>query len=198
MNYKTGLQLMTTQANPHHLVLGELKDFLTGSIIPDTLDERYRQKIAEILVVKCGFKKEEISSNSVINVTAGEKRAKVKVDFLIRLNNRIVMLIKYSPGSLVTRQLSTVGLSRIIEPYQIPVAVITNGEDAHIIDGSSGKVTAEGLDNLPIKSTIENNFSDYTFPVIKQGLFEQASRIVYACEIDDACPCDSDNCVITT
>ena len=31
----------------HHLILGKLADFLTGDILDDTLDERYRQAIAE-------------------------------------------------------------------------------------------------------------------------------------------------------
>ena len=38
------------EKNPHHLVLGELSDFLTGEKRIDTLDERYLQKISKHLV----------------------------------------------------------------------------------------------------------------------------------------------------
>jgi hypothetical protein len=187
---------MEIQSNPHHLVLGELDDFLTGSILPDTLDERYRQKIAKKLVFNGGFKKTDIERNIVIEVMAGEKKSTVKVDFLISLQKKVIMLIKFSPGSLVTRRLSTLGLSRIIKPYQIPIAVITNGEDAEIIDGNSGKVIATGFDNLPDKKTIKKDIASFLFKPINLRVLDQASRIVHACEVDDACPCDSDVCII--
>ena len=185
---------MENQSNPHHLVLGQLKDFLSGSILTDTLDERYRQKIAKQLVNNGGFKKSEIISNFVLEISAGQRKAVIKVDFLIRFQNKIVTLIKYSPGSLVTRRLSTLGLSRIIKPYQIPIAVITNGEEAEIIDGKSGKVISSGLENLPDKKSIKKDMPFFVFKPIKKNIFDQASRIFYACEVDDACPCDSDIC----
>ena len=100
-------------------------------------------------------------------------------------------MIKYAPGSLVTRRLSTLALSRIIKSYQIPIVVVTNGEDAEILEGDSGNVTSTGLDNLPVK-----NIEKFSFKPIKKTMFDQASRIVYACEIDGACPCDSDVCII--
>ncbi len=34
---------MEEQPNPHHLVLGKLKCFLTSAVLTDTLDDRYRQ-----------------------------------------------------------------------------------------------------------------------------------------------------------
>ena len=57
------------------------------------------------------------------------------------------MVLKYGPGSLVTRRRAVLAVSRLIAPYQVPVAVITNGRDAEIIDGASGKVAASGLDS---------------------------------------------------
>ena len=43
--------------NGHHLILGELDDLITGETIKDTLDERYRQKIAGLLVNQKGYLK---------------------------------------------------------------------------------------------------------------------------------------------
>ncbi len=187
---------MKNQSNPHHLVLGELKDFLTDSVLTDTLDERYRQKIAKKLVLEGGFEKNEIENNITLEVVAGERRASITVDFLVKYQEKIISIIKYAPGSLVTRRLSTLALSRIIKPYQIPIAVVTNGEDAEILDGNSGKVVGTGLENLPDKEVIEESMASFWFKPIKKNTFDQASRIVYACEIDGACPCDSDVCTI--
>ena len=187
---------MKNQSNPHHLVLGKLKDFLTGSVLTDTLDERYRQKIAKKLIFDGKFEKNAIETNISLKVVAGQRKGVIKVDFLVKYQEKIIALIKYAPGSLVTRRLSTLALSRIIKPYQIPIVVVTNGEDAEIIDGDSGKVTLTGLDNLPVKKNVKENFSSFSFKLIKKKMYDQASRIAYACEINGACPCDSDICVI--
>ena len=187
---------MVKQSNPHHLVLGELKDFLTGLVLTDTLDERYRQKIVRKLVLDGGFEKKDVESNIQLEVAAGHRKASIKIDFLVKYRRKIIALIKYAPGSLVTRRLSTLAVSRIIKPYQIPIVVVTNGEDAEILDGDSGKVVSTGLDNLPSIKDVKNNIENFSFKPIKNIIFDQASRIAYACEIDGACPCDSDICII--
>jgi len=56
---------MNAISNPHHLVLGKLNDFLTGAEMTDTHDERYRQKIAEKLVLENGFDRADIEANSI-------------------------------------------------------------------------------------------------------------------------------------
>ncbi len=187
---------MEDLSNPHHLVLGELDDFLTGIRLPDTYDERYRQEIAKNIVISGQFKKQDVQANIPVAIEAGKRKAILKVDFLVKFNEKTVVLIKYAPGSLVTRRLSTLALSRIIEPYQIPIAIITNGEDAEIVDGASGKVIFNGLENLPRKEKIQADYPSFSFEPIKKSLFDQASRIAYACEIDGACPCDTDVCIV--
>ncbi len=185
---------MNKEANAHHLVLGTLKDFLSGQEIPDTHDERYRQKIAQKLVTQKGFDRQDIEANRVVHVTAGEKKAGIKADFCLSVQNRRMVMIKYAPGSLVTRRLSTLALSRVIDPDQIPIVVITNGEDAEIMDGNTGCVINTGLDNLPHKTWLEDNLQTFVCKKINPGLYDKASRIVYACEVDGACPCDTDIC----
>ena len=187
---------MEDQSNPHHLVLGKLNDFLTGAVMADTLDERYRQKIAQNLVIEGRFDKADIESNTTLEVVAGLKKAVMKIDFLVNFQGKTIVLIKFAPGSLVTRRLSTLALSRIIKPYQIPIVVITNGEDAEILEGDSGKVVSTGFKNLPDRKGIEKNIAFFSFKPIHKVLFEKASRIVYAFEIDGSCFCDSDICAI--
>jgi len=187
---------MENQSNPHHLILGELTDFLTGDVLADTLDERYRQNIAKNLVFVGGFNKADVLNNIKLEVVAGEKTAIVKIDFLVRYQGKIIALIKFAPGSLVTRRLSTLALSRLIKPYQVPFVAITNGEDAEILDGTSGKLMATGMENLPDKETIKKKMPSFLFGPIKKKIVDQASRIAYACEVDGACPCDTDVCSV--
>ena len=184
------------EENPHHLVMGELIDFLSGAVLPDTHDERYHQKLARYLVETLGYDKEAIEQNREVVIQANGQAAKIRVDFLVSVKKRVAMLVNYAPGSLVTRRLSNLALSRIILPFQIPVVVTTNGEDAEVIDGNSGKVTGQGLAAIPgYSSQLIRNLPDTPFPV-DASLFDKASKIAFACEVDGACPCDTGICVI--
>jgi len=180
----------------HHLILGELDDLITGEIVKDTHDERYRQKIARLLVDRKGYLKNDIEPRKSLLVKAGENRAIIKIDFLIKLSDRLCMIIKYGPGSLVTRHRPVLAASRLAAPYQIPVAVVTNGEDAEILEGSSAKVLSRGLANIPSKTELNRFAAGANFSKIPAERAAMESRILYCYEIDDSCPCDEDICRI--
>lgn len=63
---------MENRSNLHHLVLGQLKDFLTQTELTDTHDERYRQKIAKHLASKGKFDKRQFGL-IFIYTDSGEK-----------------------------------------------------------------------------------------------------------------------------
>ncbi len=176
--------------NKHHLILGTLKDFLTNDILDDTHDERYRQKLSRLLVENKGYQKEEILSGHKLVVRAENKKAIIKVDFLITMGHNISMIIKYSPGSIVSRRRSSLAMSRVVSSYQIPVVVVTNGEDAEIMDGTTGTIFERGLVSIPIKSDLIKLVAEHSVKPISEKQAEMESRIIYAFEIDGSCPCD--------
>lgn len=178
----------------HHLILGEIDDLITGEIIKDTHDERYRQKIARLLVDRKGYLKSDIEPRKSLLVQAGDNRAIIKIDFLITLSDRLCMIIKYGPGSLVTRHRPVLAASRVVAPYQIPIAVVTNGEDAEIIEGSSSKVLSRGLNTIPSKTALHEMADQFDFNLIPTERAVMESRILYCYEVDDSCPCDEDIC----
>jgi hypothetical protein len=178
----------------HHLILGELDDFITGTTLKDTHDERYRQKLARLLVNRKGYIHSDIEPRKDLPVQAGAKRAIVKIDFLINLSGRICMIVKYAPGSLVTRRRPVLAVSRVLASYQIPVAVVTNGEDAEILDGATGRVLAVGLENIPSKSELQKIAEHDEFRTIPAQRAAIESRIIFCYEVDDSCPCDEDIC----
>jgi hypothetical protein len=104
------------------------------------------------------------------------------------------MIIKYGPGSLVTRQRSALAISRLVAPYQVPIAVVTNGEDADILEGKTGKVIAQGLQSIPPKRDLLEKLTAMSFNRISSEQAEIESRIVYAYEVDGSCPCDDTIC----
>lgn len=180
--------------NGHHLVLGKLADVITGEILDDTLDERYRQQLGHLLVNQKGYMKTDITPRQNILVSAGKNRARMPLDFKVTVSSIVGMIIKYGPGSIVTRHRPALALSRLIAPYQIPVVVVTNGQTAEILDGASGKLLSHGLDTIPARARLKEIVTAADLETISKKRFEMESRILYAFEIDGACPCDDTIC----
>jgi len=170
-----------------YLVLGEIEDYITGKTIKDTHDERYRQKLARLLVDDKGYQKKDIKTGCEVHVKAGDKSAISIIDFMVTLSGKICMIIKYAPGSLVTRRRTVLAASRLAADYQVPFVVVTNGEDAEVIDGSTGNVISNGLDSIPSKSEIIKNTDDKDFKKISAKQVTMESRIIYALEVDGSC-----------
>ena len=177
----------------HHLILGEITDFITGETIENNHDEQYRQSIARLLVEQKGYAKEEIIPRNRLPAAAGDNKAIVNIDFKITLSGKTLMIIKYGPGSIVTRHRPTLAASRLLEPYQIPRAAATNGEDADVLDGFSGRVLCSGLESLPGRDEL-SALADMDLPLIPEDRAEKESRILFAYDVDGACPCDETIC----
>ena len=178
----------------HHLILGEVTDFITGETVMDTLDERYRQKIARLLIDDKGYQKNDIKPRKDLLVQAGENRAVIKIDFLIKLAGKVCMILKFGPGSIVTRRRPLLAASRILAPYQIPIAVVTNGEDAEILEGASGRVISRGLETIPSREQLIKLRNTDPFNRIPAERAEMESRVLYCFEVDGSCPCDENVC----
>lgn len=178
----------------HHLIMGTLVDYLSGEEREDTHDERYRQKIARILVEEKGYARDEIRSRHPLVIQVDRRKASMFLDFLIRLFDRDTMLIQYAPGSIVTRRRSVVAISRIVSPVQIPLVVITNGVDAEIVNGATGDVMGTGLESIWDRDRLVAAHDGFSWQPIPEKRREMESRIAYAYEVDDRCPCDDSVC----
>ena len=182
------------QMTGHHLILGEQVDYLTGKPIADTHDERYRQALAKLLVEKKGYDKSDIIPRRKLTVVAGDKCAQVPIDFTVVLNDITVMIIRYGPGSLVTRHRPAIAVSRVVTAYQIPLVVVTNGLDADVIDGKTGKVLSTGIDSIPSRQTLLDQCHVGAREPISPEKATSEQRIIYAYDVDDSCPCDDTIC----
>jgi len=181
----------------HHLILGELSDAVTGEVLADSHDERYRQKIAHILLAEKGFTKTEITPRIPLTVAAGNRRGRIRVEFAVSFDGRIGMMVRYGPGSLVTRHRPALAMSRLLADHQIPVVVVTNGEDADVLDGFSGNVTGRGFGAIPTRSALARIVAGASFAPISPRQVDLEARIVYCYEIDGSCPCDTEICRLT-
>lgn len=173
--------------NNHHLVLGTCTDYLTGEELEDTHDERYRQSLARRLVEGCGFSRSDIAPRQRHPFDMEGRQVEIGIDFVVTLAARKVMIVKYAPGSLVTRHRPALAASRVLAPYQIPRVVVTNGQEADILDGSSGRILASGLDAVPMRSELAAMAQGAPFAPIDEKTATMARRILYAFEIHGTC-----------
>ena len=180
----------------HHLILGELRDFITGKMLPDTHDERYRQKLARFLVEQRGFARQDLKPRRFIHLDIDGQKEPVVVDLAVVIAGRHGMIVKYGPGSLVTRHRPALAASRLLAPYQIPWVVVTNGEDADILDGASGDVLGSGLAAVPCHDEVQQKMMSMAFAPVSEKRRQAEARILYCYEIDGRCPCDGPLCEI--
>jgi hypothetical protein len=150
--------------------------------------------LARLLVHQGGFSKQEIRPRIKITATAGTKRALLRADLAAVLDNAIGLMVKYGPGSLVTRHRPALAMSRLLSPSQVPYIVVTNGEDADILEGSRGGVIARGLANIPNRRQVSQALEHRPLTPVDPRRIELEARILYAFEVDGCCPCDDTVC----
>ena len=174
--------------------MGELVDYITGRVIADTHDERYRQRIARLLVEAKGFHRKDVQPRVPIDLRVDGKSARIRLDFIVKNADRIVLLVKYGPGSLVTRHQIAFAASRLLAPYAVPFSIVTNGEDAHWLDNTDRTLKAQGLDGIWNRQTLSDQLQARPRQPVSPRQAEMAARILWVYEVDGRCPCDDTVC----
>jgi len=171
------------------MVYGALRDFLTGEELPDTDDERVRQRLARMLVEELGFAREELEPRLVIETSFNDLYVRSLIDLTARVEGKRLFILRYGPGSLVTREKPGLAAARILEPgYRIPYVVVTNGRDAEFLESGKGRVLAQGLAAIPDRGRAaelleEAVFEPYDDPLLR----EKARRILNVFDLEVCC-----------
>ena len=181
----------------HHMIYGSLADCVTGEPLVDTDDERYRQKLARLLMDERGFAKTELAMRRRIETLFAHQFVVSKIDIVVSIADRRVMVVRYGPGSLVTRERPAIAAARVLEESQlIPLAVVTNGEDAELLDARTGKVLGTGLTAIPTREKLLAMLPGLDFSPIAQKRREAELRILNAFDVEVCCagtPCGLPN-----
>lgn len=164
-------------------------DFITGQLFIDTDDEEIRQKIERLLVEDKGYSKNDIEVDREFEIVIGEEINRSKVDLVLNIEEKIFMVIKCARGSLVSREREVLSCARIFDVYQIPFAVVTNGEDAEVLDTISGEIVGRGLGTIPSKAQIQETLTEIEFKRLPEERIEKEKRIFLAF---DAIKCPSE------
>jgi hypothetical protein len=155
-------------------------DFITGQLFIDTDDEGIRQKIERLLVEDKGYSKKDIEVDREFEIVIGKEINRSKVDLIVSVEEKIFMIIKCARGSLVSREREILSCARILDVYQIPLAVITNGEDAEVLDTISGEVIGNGLEAIPSKTQALEAIKKIEFKKLQDERIEKEKRIFLA------------------
>ena len=177
----------------HHMIYGNLVDYVTGEPLVDTDDERYRQKLARLLVEERGFAKNELEMRRRIETLFAHQFVASKIDIVVSIGEQRVMVLRYGPGSLVTRERPAIAAARVLEKDQlIPLAVVSNGEDAELLDARTGKVLGTGLAAIPAREKVVAMLPDLDFSPVLPERREPELRILNAFDVEVCCaggPC---------
>ena len=168
---------------------GTLRDFLTGEELPDTDDERYRQQLARFLVEEKGYGINELQPRLAIETSFNGQFVRSVIEITVCIAGRRVMVIRYGPGSLVTRERPAIAAARILDPeYRIPLAVVTNLRDAELLETRSGKVLAAGMNCILGRDELVVMLARLEFePFIDAQGREREARILNAFDVEVCC-----------
>lgn len=173
----------------HHLVYGTLSDYLTGEELTDTDDERIRQSITRMMVEKKGYENSELIPRSFIDTLFTHHFVRSTIDLTVSIRNMAFMIIRYGPGSLVSRERAAIAAARVIHPdYRIPLAVVTNGLEAELLNTVTGKILGNGLDSIPDRTAASILLPTLTFLPKQEGMkLEREKRILNAFDVERCC-----------
>lgn len=180
---------MSTKHIAHHLVYGTLKDYINGEELTDTDDERIRQELSRWMVEEKGYAVEELQPRLFIESMFTTNFVRSTIELTVSIAGKQFMILRYGPGSLVSRERSAIAAARLLNPdYRIPLAVVTNGEDAELIDTTSGKIIDNGLQSVPDRNDAEELIRDLTFlPPPDETGREKELRILNVFDVERCC-----------
>lgn len=173
----------------HHFVYGSLRDYLTGEELPDTDDERFRQQLARLLVEEKGFAKFELEPRLVIETLFNSIFVRSVIDLTVSLNGQRRLILRYGPGSLVTREKPALAAARLLDTVCcIPLAVVTNGLDAELLETAAGKVLAVGMTAIPDRARLAELAAQHPpRPPLTGAEQERNLRVLNAFDLEVCC-----------
>ena len=150
-----------------------------------------RDYVYHYLIEKKGYSPEDLHREIKYFIEFCNKNETVSMDIIINIGGRSIVSIKCSPASLESRERHIVSFSRIVEPYQIPLSIVTNGDAARMLDTITGGLIAERLSDMPSKEELEERLSRMEFKEYPKERLEREKKILFAFEGIKCCIIDT-------
>ena len=154
-----------------------LKDYITGKEIPNIGAEENRQAVEKYLVEKKGFLVGDLEIDAPLEIDIQGETYRATVDIVVTINNRRLMAIKCAAGSIGSREKEILSAAKLLENYQVPLSVVSDGKNATVMDTLSGKHLGEGLAAIPSRKTVAGHFNDEDFQPVPAKRLEQVKLV---------------------
>ena len=130
-----------------------ITDFVTGKDVPNIGAEENRQAIERFLIEQKGYLKEDLQIDADIEITIAGELYRSQLDLVVSTDHGKIrfMAIRCAAGSLGSCEREIVAAARLLDNYQIPLSVVSDGKTAIVLDTVSGKKIGEGMDAIPSK-----------------------------------------------
>ncbi|MBW2367339.1 MAG: type I restriction enzyme HsdR N-terminal domain-containing protein [Deltaproteobacteria bacterium] len=152
-------------------------DFVTGASMPLVGAEANRQATEKILVNEKGYSKENIAVDVDLELTIAGQPYQAQIDLVVSVAGKRVMVVKCVAGSLGSREREVVAAARLLDAYQIPFAVATDGKSAVTLDTVSGRKMGEGIQSIPSRQVILDRFDSISWSPYPEQRLEREKLI---------------------
>lgn len=124
-------------------------DFITGQPVPNMGAEANRQQVERYLVETKGYRRDDVAVDAPIDVEITGDVYRSVVDLIVKIEGRPLMAIKCAAGSLGSREREIVSAARLYGHVPLPLAVVSDGTNATVLDVATGKKKGKGLAAIP-------------------------------------------------
>ncbi|HMK48459.1 MAG TPA: type I restriction enzyme HsdR N-terminal domain-containing protein [Thermodesulfovibrionales bacterium] len=144
--------------------------------------EGVKEWVWDILLNVKHFRPEEIQIDPHFNLEMSDCEAIASIDYVINLNSTTVMAIKCSSSALESWERYIKALARVVLDYQIPYAMVTDGETVRVFDIVSGSVVSNSVQELFSREEALKRIEGFEKTPFPKEKSEREKRIVYAFE----------------
>lgn len=152
-------------------------DFVTGSQVANVGAEENRQAVEKFLVEQKGYARSDIEVDVNMDLVVAGTPYHSQVDLVVSVENKRVMAVKCAAGSLGSREREIVSAARLLDAYQIPFAMVSDGNTAILLDTLSGKVLKQGLDAVPSKDEMCKTIQSLGFTPLPEKKIEREKLV---------------------
>jgi hypothetical protein len=140
-----------------------------------------KMKVLNILTKEKKFDPADIEIDPEFKLTLSDCEFTVSVDFIVNCPSASFMVIRCAT-TLESWERYVISFARVIKDYQIPYAVVTDGENARVIDVLKGSLVSESIGELFNRQEALEKMKDFKKIPCPLNRLEREKRIVYAYE----------------
>lgn len=152
--------------------------------------EAVKQAMLEFLRDHKGYLSGEIEIDREFQFSISDRQETSSTDFIIKLKGKRFMAIRCAASALESRERHILAFSRVVDSYQIPLSVVTDGLHARLIDTVSGDIISEDINSIPSREEALGRIEGMQFVQYPAERMEKEKRILLAFD-SISCPVES-------